>query len=169
MKITLFCKGDLWLSLRYRPPVTISDTACTFTSNLCKMHFMFILICLIMCFNLVLREPERSSVWFQGRKGCFEVPKLGKLPAMISVPELDVSILLQNPRSKLSWLAHLYSAFLVLAAVRAPPEVALQCVAGHCYYHLSVSFLFSLRPLLLTHFGESPEAENSFLPMFWHI
>ena len=28
--------GDVWLSLKYRPPVTISDTACTFASNLCK-------------------------------------------------------------------------------------------------------------------------------------
>ena len=37
--ITRYILGDLWLSLRYRPPVTISDTACTFTSKLCKMNF----------------------------------------------------------------------------------------------------------------------------------
>ena len=26
--------GDIWLSLRFRPPVTVSDTACTFSANL---------------------------------------------------------------------------------------------------------------------------------------
>ena len=32
---------------------------------------------------------------------------------------------------------------LAQAALRAPPEVALECVAGHCYYQLSFfSFLF---------------------------
>ena len=51
--------------------------------------------------------------------------------------------------------------FLAQVALRAPPEVALRCVAGHCYYllsvfpFLSVSF-FLFRLLLLTHFGESP-------------
>ena len=44
----------------------------------------------------------------------------------------------------------------------------LQCVAGHCYYHRSVFPLsfFSLRLLLLTHFRESPEAENLLSPIF---
>ena len=28
---------------------------------------------------------------------------------------------------------------LAQAALLVPPEVALQCVAGHCYYHRSVS------------------------------
>ena len=28
------------------------------------------------------------------------------------------------------------------AALHAPPEVALHCVAGHCYYQLSVSLFF---------------------------
>ena len=43
----------------------------------------------------------------------------------------------------------------------------LQCVAGHCYYQLSVffSFLF-LRLLLLTHFGETPKAEKNVPPIF---
>ena len=48
----------------------------------------------------------------------------------------------------------------------------LQCVAGHCYYQLSVFFLsfflFLLHLLFLTHFGESPEAENWFPLIFWH-
>ena len=44
--------------------------------------------------------------------------------------------------------------FLVQAALCAPSVVALQCVAGHCYYQLSVFFsLFLFRLLLLTHFG----------------
>ena len=60
--------------------------------------------------------------------------------------------------------------FLAQAALCAPPEVALQCVAGHCYYQLSVfsPSLLLLRLLLLTHFGETPEAENLFPPIFWH-
>ena len=32
---------------------------------------------------------------------------------------------------------------LAQAALRAPPEVALECVAGHCYYQLSVSLFLS--------------------------
>ena len=44
-----------------------------------------------------------------------------------------------------------YNGILAQAALRAPPEVALQCVAGHCYYQLLVSlsfarFFFFLRP-----------------------
>ena len=43
------------------------------------------------------------------------------------------------------------SSFLAQAALRAPPEVVLQCVAGHCYYQLSVFFLpfpsFAFDPL----------------------
>ena len=33
-------------------------------------------------------------------------------------------------------------SLLAQAALRVPPEVALQCVAGHCYYHRSVSLSF---------------------------
>ena len=43
----------------------------------------------------------------------------------------------------------------------------LQC-AGYCYYQLSLFFLLFLRLLLLTHFGETPKAENLFPPKFWH-
>ena len=43
---------------------------------------------------------------------------------------------------KISFDAIFY--MLAQAALRAPPEVALQCVAGHCYYQLSV--FFSLSP-----------------------
>ena len=81
---------------------------------------------------------------------------------------------------------------LAQAALRVPPEVALQCIAGHsyqqlsflaqaacvhhaqlghCYYHRSVflsSFFFSLCILLLTHFGESPVCENLFPTILWH-
>ena len=36
-------------------------------------------------------------------------------------------------------------------------------------FSLSFFFFFSLRLLLLTHFGESPVCENLFPPIFWHI
>ena len=36
----------------------------------------------------------------------------------------------------------LRNQILVQAALRAPPEVALQYVAGHCYYILSGFFSF---------------------------
>ena len=73
----------------------------------------------------------------------------------------------------------LMSGFDILAqvALSAPPEVALQCVAGHCFCHCSVFlsfslsfslFFFFLRFLLLTHFGESPMCEIIFHPIFWH-
>ena len=29
-----YIPADLWLSLNYRPPVTVSDTACTFSAHL---------------------------------------------------------------------------------------------------------------------------------------
>ena len=37
------------------------------------------------------------------------------------------------------------------AALRAPPEEALQCIAGHCYFQLSVFFLFWPRRLCVRH------------------
>ena len=30
------CLADIWLSLKFRPPVTISDTPCTLAANICK-------------------------------------------------------------------------------------------------------------------------------------
>ena len=45
----------------------------------------------LLSFLLVLREPERSALWFQGKKGCFEAPQLGKDPSTINIPELEVS------------------------------------------------------------------------------
>ena len=54
---------------------------------------------------------------------------------------------------------------LAQAACVRHPRLRLQCVAGHCYYQLSV-FLFRL--LLLTHFGETPKAENLF-PQYFSI
>ena len=41
---------------------------------------------------------------------------------------------------------------LAQAALRAAHEVTLQCVAGHCYYHRSVSPLFFSPSFALTHF-----------------
>ena len=37
-------------------------------------------------------------------------------------------------------VSELNSRTLAQAALRAPPEVALQCVPGHCYYHCFSSF-----------------------------
>ena len=59
---------------------------------------------------------------------------------------------------------------LAQVALRAPPEVAF---AMRCWplllpsfsLSLSLSFFF-LRLLLLTHFGETPECENLFPPIF---
>ena len=45
-------------------------------------------------------------------------------------------------------------SFLAQAALHAPPEVALQCIACHYYYQFFSSSSF-FRPLLLTHFGET--------------
>jgi len=60
------------------------------------------------------------------------------------------------------------------AALRAPPEVALQCVAGNCLLlpsfglSSSSSSFFFLRLLVLTHFRETSVCENFFPPLFWH-
>ena len=45
----------------------------------------------------------------------------------------------------------LSSSFLAQAALRAPPEVALQCVAGHCYYPLSLFLSLSWVKSILLH------------------
>ena len=78
--------------------------------------------------------------------------------------EIKVLIAIQTPvavfAAKLSCIAKCWSIVIIglmeakkfeqdwfllaQAALRAPPEVAFQCVAGHCYYHRSVSFFFSL-------------------------
>ena len=44
------------------------------------------------CYFSVLREPEKSLIWFQQRKGCFEVPTLGMEPKVTIVLELEVSV-----------------------------------------------------------------------------
>ena len=59
----------------------------------------------------------------------------------------------------------LMAFILAQAACVRHPRWRLKCVAGHCYNQLSLFFL--LRLLLLTHFGETPEAENLFPPIFW--
>ena len=117
--ITRYILGDLWLSLRYRPPVTISDTACTFTSNLCKMNFQWPLSYIQFWLISVIREPERSVIWFQDKKGCFEVPKLGKNPEVKSVPVLEVRLILFLLVFSSTWRLILW--FLVLYQVRLCP------------------------------------------------
>ena len=56
---------------------------------------------------------------------------------------------------------------LAQAACVCHPRWRLQCVAGHCYYQLLLFFLLFLPLLLLTHFGETPEAENLFPLIIW--
>ena len=42
-------------------------------------------------FFSVLRDPERTrNLWFQERLGGFEVPKEGRAPNTVSIPELKV-------------------------------------------------------------------------------
>ena len=59
---------------------------------------------------------------------------------------------------------------LAQAALRAPPEVAFAMRSWPMLFPtFSLFFSFFLfRLLLLTHFGETPEAENLFPPIFWH-
>ena len=60
---------------------------------------------------------------------------------------------------------------LAQAALRAPPEVEFAMRSRPLLlpsFSLSLSLSFFLRLLLLTHFGETPEAENLFAPIFWH-
>ena len=51
---------------------------------------------------------------------------------------------------------------LAQAALRAPTEVALQCIAGHCYYHHSVSlFLSFLKSLALAQTQSTPKVTHT--------
>ena len=81
--------GDLWLTLDYPPPTTVSDTACTLAANLSKiMHFTYKNLIYI---EIVMREPEKSKqLWFGDRLGGFEAPEPGKPPRRVHVPELKV-------------------------------------------------------------------------------
>ena len=64
--------ADLWLSLKFKPVVTIVDTSCTLSSH------------------LVLREPIKGKLWFGDRLGGFEPATEGVLPKIVSIPELKV-------------------------------------------------------------------------------
>ena len=63
-------------------------------------------------------------------------------------------------------------SFLVQACLRAPHVVAdeakLAIVFTYFFLFSFFFFLFLLRLLLFTHFGESPVRENLFPPVFWH-
>ena len=56
---------------------------------------------------------------------------------------------------------------LAQAALRAPAEVAFAMRSWPLLLPL-FSLFFLLRLLLLTHFGETPEAENLFPQIFWN-
>ena len=67
-------------------------------------------------------------------------------------------------------LCCMYPSAFGSGGLRAAPEVTFKCVAGHCYYQLSVflsSFFLLLRLLPLAHFGDTPEGEFP-PPLFWH-
>ena len=57
-----------------------------------------------------------------------------------TVPEV-LSQLSQVPES-VRITFHLEFWILAQAALRAPPEVALQCVTGHCYYQLFTAIVY---------------------------
>ena len=95
VKISQFI-GDIWLSLLYRPPVTVSDTACTLSANLinCGLKFSYVWF---LSFLLVLREPQKTrDLWFQDRLGGFEVPVPDQAPHKISIPELKVAAIFKD-------------------------------------------------------------------------
>ena len=56
---------------------------------------------------------------------------------------------------------------LAQAALHAPPEVALQCVAGHFYYQLSLSFFWSRRLACATRGGVRSKAGHCFHLLFF--
>ena len=61
-----------------------------------------------------------------------------------------------------------FSGLLAQAALRAPPEVAFAMrIVITIVQSFFFSISFSLHLLLLTHFGETPVAENLFPPIFW--
>ena len=53
----------------------------------------------------------------------------------------DRTLAVPKKRAKINFFS-LKNKTLAQAALRAPHEVALQCVAGHCYYQLSLFFFF---------------------------
>ena len=111
--------------------------------------------------NFHTQEFPRSWPW---RKSCFEIkslnpysPRLGRAPPEVAFAMHSWPLLLPT---FFFWPRRL--------CVRHP-RCRLQCVAGHCCYHLSVSLsLFLFRLLLLTHFRETPVCENLFPPIFCH-
>ena len=75
-------------------------------------------------------------------------------PYLKSVLKFQLNLLLCQPSQRVALKTHFSFIFLTTPLA--------------CYYHRSVFFSFSLRLLLLTHFGESPVYENLFPPIFWH-
>ena len=57
--------ADLYLSLRYPPPVFICDTPCTFTKH------------------MDIRSPNVASLLWSDNSGCFEKPVLGHKPSQV--------------------------------------------------------------------------------------
>ena len=80
----------------------------------------------------------------------------------ISTPHLSPKLQLQNSlRSIIFYLIEYL--FLAQVALSAPPEVAFAMTIVITNFR-SLFFSFLLR---LLHFGETPEAENLFPPIFW--
>ena len=75
--------------------------------------------------------------------------------------ELDLGLHGEKPSWRLIAASmERYAFLLAQAACVCHPRWCLRCVAGHCYHKLSLLLsLFLLHLLLLTHFGETPEAE----------
>lgn len=61
--------ADLYLSLKYQPPVFISDSSCGLARH------------------MECRSPDVTEVlWGGGNSGCFEKPELGKCPNISTLP-----------------------------------------------------------------------------------
>lgn len=58
--------ADLFLSLKYPPPLLITDTPCGFARH------------------MDLREPEIAKVIWGNRSGCLEIPSLEKSPVQVT-------------------------------------------------------------------------------------
>ena len=105
---------------------------------------------LFLCFfmaSLRLQPPGQTLV-----PGVF-CSDLTSLARNLSLIELNTEGIRIGPGGRNRRLAvKNRKIILAQAALHAPPEMALQCVAGHCYYQLSISLLsFWPRRLCMRH------------------
>ena len=61
--------GDIWLSLLYRPPVTLSDTACTLSANLSMNVKLTTTFLIVLLLNSLERTRENQKALVSGEVG----------------------------------------------------------------------------------------------------